>query len=46
MAKEWILNSTMNWFHLNFKCNVGPTSEIIRKCAPEALQEWKESHPK
>jgi len=25
MAKEWILNSAMNRFQLNFKRNVGPT---------------------
>lgn len=29
MAKEWILNSVMNRFQLNFKKNVGPTSESI-----------------
>ncbi|NTW84443.1 MAG: hypothetical protein HGB36_13990 [Chlorobiaceae bacterium] len=33
MAKEWILNSAMNRamnrFQLNFKRNVGPTSESI-----------------
>ena len=27
MAKEWILNNAMNRFQLNFKRNVGPTSE-------------------
>ncbi len=42
MAKEWILNSAMNRFQLNFKRNVGPTSESIRKCAPKTLEEWKE----
>ncbi len=41
MAKEWILNSAMNRFQLNFKRNVGPTSESIRKCAPKTLKEWK-----
>lgn len=40
MAKEWILNSAMNRFQLNFKRNVGPTSESIRKCAPKTLDEW------
>ncbi len=30
MAKEWILNSAMNRFQLNFKRNVGATSESIR----------------
>ena len=42
MAKEWILNSAMNRFQLNFKRNVGPTSESIRKCSPKTLEEWKE----
>lgn len=27
MAKEWILNSAMNRFQLNFKRNVGPTKD-------------------
>ena len=42
MAKEWILNSAMNRFQLNFKRNVGPTSKSIRKCAPKTLEEWKD----
>lgn len=42
MAKEWILNSAMNRFQLNFKRNVGPTSESIRKCSPKTLDEWSE----
>jgi hypothetical protein len=42
MAKEWILNSAMNRFQLNFKRNVGATSEAIRKCAPKTLDEWRE----
>jgi len=42
MAKEWILNSVMNRFQLNFKRNVGPTSESIRKCSPKTLDEWCE----
>jgi hypothetical protein len=42
MAKEWILNSVMNRFKLNFKRNVGPTSESIRKCAPKTKEEWEE----
>lgn len=41
MAKEWILNSAMNRFQLNFKRNVGPTSESIRKCSPKTLDEWR-----
>jgi len=42
MAKEWILNSAMNRFQLNFKRNVGPTSECIRQCAPKTLDEWRD----
>jgi hypothetical protein len=42
MAKEWILNSVMNRFKLNFKRNVGPTSESIRKCVPKTKEEWEE----
>lgn len=42
MAKEWILNSTMNRFQLNFKRNVGATSESIRKCEPKTLEEWRD----
>jgi hypothetical protein len=42
MAKEWILNSAMNRFQLNFKRNVGAVSEEIRKCAPRNLEDWKE----
>ncbi len=42
MAKEWILNSAMNRFQLNFKRNVGATSEAIRKCSPKTLGEWRE----
>lgn len=42
MPKEWILNSVMNRFQLNFKRNVGPTSESIRNCSPKTIDEWKE----
>lgn len=42
MAKEWILNSALNRFQLNFKRNVGPTSESIRKCSPKTLEEWRD----
>ncbi len=42
MAKEWILNSAMNRFQLNFKRNVGPTSESIRKCSPKSIEEWRD----
>ena len=42
MAKEWVLNSAMNRFQLNFKRNVGAVSEEIRKCAPKTVDDWKE----
>ena len=42
MAKEWILNSVMNRFQLNYKRNVGATSESIRKCSPKTVVEWRE----
>jgi hypothetical protein len=41
MAKEWILNSVMNRFQLNFKRNVGAVSEEIRKCAPKMIVDWE-----
>jgi len=41
MAKEWILNSAMNRFQLNFKRNVGATSEEIRNCQPKTLSDWQ-----
>lgn len=41
MAKEWVLNSATNRFQLNFKRNVGPTSESIRRCQPNSLSEWE-----
>lgn len=42
MPKEWILNSATNRFQLNFKRNVGATSEAIRKCEPKSLAEWRD----
>jgi len=42
MPKEWILNSVTNRFQLNFKRNVGATSESIRKCEPKTLQQWSD----
>lgn len=41
MAKEWILNSAMNRFQLNFSRNVGKVSEEIRKCSPKTVEEWE-----
>lgn len=42
MAKEWVLNSATNRFQLNYKRNVGATSESIRRCAPKSLKEWQD----
>jgi len=42
LAKEWILNSAMNRFQLNFKRNVGPVSEEIRKCSPKEKKDWEQ----
>jgi hypothetical protein len=42
MAKEWILNQAMNRWGLNKKKSVGPVSELIRKCSPKTLQDWRE----
>ena len=36
------MNSAMNRYQLNFKRNVGATSESIRKCAPKTLEEWRD----
>jgi len=46
MTKEWILNPAMNRWQLNYKRNVGPTSEEIRKCAPKSVEEWQEYYYK
>lgn len=39
--KEFILNYAMNRWQFNFKKNVGPTSDSVRICAPESLEEWR-----
>jgi uncharacterized protein YlzI (FlbEa/FlbD family) len=41
MAKEWILNQAMNRWGLNKKKSVGPVSELIRKCSPKDMNDWK-----
>ena len=46
MAKESLLNTAMNRFQLNFKRNVGATSESIRKCSPKTIKEWEEYYYK
>ena len=40
--KEFILNYAMNRWQLNFKRNVGPTSDSIRECSPNSIEEWEE----
>jgi hypothetical protein len=42
MAKEWILNQANMRWGLTKKNKVGPVSELIRKCAPKSVKEWKE----
>ena len=42
--KEFVLNYTMNRWKLNSKKNVGPTSDSIRQCAPNSLQEWEKHY--
>lgn len=46
MAKEWILNSVMNRFQLNYTRNVGSTSENIRECSPQSQKEWQKFYYK
>ena len=40
--KEFVLNYAMNRWQLNFKRNVGPTSDSIRMCAPETFEQWQD----
>lgn len=40
--KEFILNYAMNRWQLNFKKNVGPTSDSIRICNPSSFDEWRD----
>lgn len=42
MPKEWILNKSTGRFQLNFKKNVGATSESIRLCSPKTVEEWRD----
>ncbi len=41
MSKEWILNQANMRWKLTKKSKVGPVSELIRKCAPKTIKEWK-----
>lgn len=40
--REALLNYGMNRWGLNKASSVGPTSELIRKCAPSSFGEWEE----
>lgn len=40
-TKEFILNYAMNRWQLNFKKNVGPTSDSVRICNPVSREEWE-----
>ena len=40
--REALLNYGMNRWALNKAHSVGPTSELIRKCAPKTFAEWEE----
>jgi hypothetical protein len=39
--REALLNYGMNRWGLNKAQSVGPTSELIRKCAPNTFEEWE-----
>lgn len=40
--RETLLNYGMNRWGLNKAYSVGPTSKLIRACAPKAFEEWEE----
>ena len=40
--RETLLNYGMNRWGLNKAYSVGPTSELIRACAPITFEEWEE----
>jgi len=39
--RETLLNYGMNRWGLNKASSVGPTSELIRQCAPNSFEEWE-----
>lgn len=41
MPKEWILNSASMRWQLTRPRNVGRVSELIRKCAPRSVEDWR-----
>lgn len=40
--RETLLNYAMNRWGLNKASSVGPTSELIRKCAPNTFDDWEQ----
>lgn len=42
MPNEWILNQANMRWGLTKKNKVGPVSELIRRCSPKKLEEWKD----
>jgi len=40
--REWLLNKATNRWCLNYKREVGPTSQSIRECKPDSVEEWEE----
>jgi len=40
--RETLLNYGMNRWGLNKAYSVGPTSELIRACAPKSFKDWEE----
>lgn len=41
MAKEYVLNITVNCWSLNKKNSVGPVSKWIRECSPKTIDDWR-----
>lgn len=39
--RETLLNYGMNRWGLNKASSVGPTSELIRRCAPDSFEDWE-----
>lgn len=39
--RETLLNYGMNRWGLNKAQSVGPTSELIRACAPKTFEDWE-----
>lgn len=40
--RETLLNYGMNRWGLNKAASVGPTSELIRRCAPKSFEDWED----